>query len=155
MIRIIKSETADSRTAVGNPSKEDLLKSSLQHIGDVQKALAWFSGRLVEAGAVHDHTKLSGIDDFYDSYSKKLKGDEFKKEKWCQMHYKTERHHLNDHCPDDVNLLDILERVADITMAGMGRSGNVYDATLSAEILQKAYSNTVKLLQQQIEVVEE
>ena len=151
MIKIKSSITADSRTAVGDPTKEDLLNSSIQHIGDVQKAMAWFADMLIEAGKIHDHTKISGIDDFYDSFSKKLKGDEFKAEKWYQSHL-NERHHLNDRCPDDVTLIDVLERVADISMAGMGRSGKVYDDTLSADILQKAYTNTVKLLTQHIEV---
>ena len=151
MIRIKKSITADTRTAVGDPTKEDLLKSSLQHIGDVQKALAWFAAKLIEAGTIHDHTKISGIDDFYDSFSKKLTGDAFKAEKWFQSHLE-ERHHLNDRCPEDVTLIDVLERIADITMAGMGRSGRVYDDTLDAEILQRAYRNTVALLVREIVV---
>ena len=150
-IQIKKSPTADSRTAVGDPTKEELLASSVQHIGDVQKALAWLAGKIVEAGAIHDHTKISGIDDFYDSYSRKLTGDEFKKEKWFQSHL-TERHHLNDRCPDDVTLIDVIERIADITMAGMARSGSIYDDTLDAEILQKAYKNTIELLKNQIEI---
>lgn len=151
MIEIKPSQTADSRTAAGNPNKDDLLNSSVQHIGDVQKALAWFAGELVKAGAVHDHTKLSGIDAFYDSYSKKLTGDAFKAEPWFQSHL-AERHHLNDRCPDDVTLIDVLERIADITMAGMGRSGSIYDDTLDVEILQKAYKNTIALLAKQIVV---
>ena len=152
MIKIKKSPNADSRTAEGNTSKSELLGNSVQHIGDVQKGLAWFAEKLIEAGAIHDHTKISGIDDFYDSFSKGLTGEAFKAEKWAQLHYLTERHHLNDHCPEDVTLIDVLERVADITMAGMGRSGKIYDATLDPEILQRAYGNTVKLLADQIVV---
>ena len=146
----MSSPTADSRTAVGDPSKEDLLNSSVQHIGDVQKAMAWFAGKLIEAGAIHDHTKISGIDDFYDLYSRKLTGDEFKAGKWFKDHL-TERHHLNDRCPEDVTLIDVLERIADITMAGMARSGKIYGDTLDAEILQKAYQNTIQLLVQEID----
>ena len=152
MITIKKSTTADSRTATGTPSKEDLLNSSVQHIGDVQKAMAWFAGKIVEAGAMHDHTKLSGIDDFYHSFSRKLTGDAFKAEKWFQSHLE-ERHHLTDRCPDDVTLVDVLERVADITMAGMGRSGHVYSDELDADILQRAYRNTISLLQAQVVVL--
>ena len=151
MIKIKKSYNADSRTAVGDVSKEELLKSSVQHIGDVQKALAFFVGKLVEAGAIHDHTKLSGIDDFYHSFSRKLTGDAFKAEKWFQSHLK-ERHHLNDRCPEDVTLIDVLELISDITMAGMARSGKIYDDTLDPEILVRAYKNTIALLVQQIEV---
>jgi len=153
MITIKKSPTADSRTAVGNPTKEELLQSSEQHIRDVIQAMDLMAGWLKSAGYVHDHTKISGIDDFYDSYSRKLTGDEFKAEKWYQSHLE-ERHHLNDRCPDDVTLIDVMERVADITTAGMARSGEIYDDNLDPEILVKAYKNTIKLLQSKIIVGE-
>ena len=153
MITIKTSPTADSRTAVGNPTKEDLLASSVQHIGDVQKAMAWFAGKLIEAGTIHDHTKISGIDDFYDLYSKKLTGDDFKAGKWFQDHIQ-ERHHLKDRCPDDVTLIDVLERVADITTAGMARSGAIYDDELDGDILRRAYKNTINLLKENVELVD-
>jgi hypothetical protein len=152
MIKIKESKTADSRTAEGKPGKDRLLASSVQHIGDVQKGIAFFAQKLIEAGAVHDCTKIDGIDDFYDLYSQGLTGDAFKAGKWFKRHVTEERHHLNDHIPEDVTLIDVLERIADISMAGMGRSGRVYDDTLSGEILQKAYQNTVKLLVSNIEV---
>ena len=155
MLKVKPSQNADSRTATGTVSKEELLSNSVQHIGDVQKACAFFAQKIIEAGSIHDHTKISGINDFYDSFSKGLKGDAFKAEKWAQSHYTIERHHLNDHCPDDVTLIDVLERVADITMAGMARSGSIYDATLDAEILQRAYKNTVNMLAANIEVIKE
>lgn len=153
-IKIKPSPSADSRTATGKVNKEELLKGSVQHIGDVQLAMAWIVGRLIETGANHDHTKISGIDDFYDSFSRGLTGDAFKAEKWYQSHL-AERHHLTDRCPDDVNLFDVIERIADITTAGMARSGNVFADTLDAEILQRAYQNTVQLLIDNIEVVEQ
>lgn len=153
MIKIKKSQNADNRTSTGNVSKEDLLRNSVQHIGDVQKAMGWFANQLIEIGTNHDHTKISGIDDFYDDFQSGITGDEFKAKKWFQSHM-SERHHLNDNCPEDVTLFDVLERIADIAMAGIGRSGSVYDATLDAEILQKAYTNTVVLLTNQIEVEE-
>ena len=37
-------------------------------------------------------------------------------------------------------------------MAGMARTGKIYDDTLSPEILTKAYKNTVELLKSQIKV---
>ena len=45
-----------------------------------------------------------------------------------------------------------MERIADITTAGMARTGNIYDDTLSPEILTKAYKNTIELLKKVIEV---
>ena len=151
MITIKKSQNADSRTMVGEPSKGELLKSSVQHISDVQKGMAFMAGKLIEAGACHDNTKLSGIDDFFESYAKKLTGNAFKSEKWYQTHL-TERHHLLDRCPEDVNLIDVIERIVDITMAGMARSGTVYDSEITDEILQKAFKNTLELLKVNIEV---
>lgn len=153
MITIKQSKNADSRTMVGEPNKEELLYNSLQHIGDVRQAMMFFANMLWAAGQKHDYTKITDIDGFFDSYSKKLTGDAFKAEPWYQLHL-TERHHLNDRCPDDVNLIDVLERVSDITMAGMARSGNIMDVEISDEILQKAYKNTINMLKQNIRVEE-
>ena len=154
-IKIKESATADTRTAKGPVSKAELLRSSKQHIGDVQKAMAWFAKRIVEAGKIHDHTKVSEIDDFHNDFSSGLTGDEFKARKWFKLHVAEERHHLTDNCPKDVNLIDVIERIADIVMAGLGRSGKVTIETLDAEILQKAYRNTMKLLSEQVEVDKE
>ena len=115
--------------------------------------MAWIAGRLVEIAAVHDHTKISGIDDFYDSFSRKLTGDAFKAEKWYKSHL-NERHHLTDRCPNDVNLFDVLERIADITTAGMARSGSIYDDSLDPDILIRAYKNTIELLKENIKIIE-
>ena len=153
MIKIKPSKNADSRSAVGVVTKEDLLKNSVQHIGDVQKAMGWFAARIIEAGVNHDHTKISGIDSFHDGVARGLTGDAFKSEPWYQSHM-SERHHLNDSCPDDVTIIDVIERIGDIVMAAKGRGGKLFDDTLSADILQKAYANTVNLLMSQV-VVEE
>ena len=153
MLLIYKSPSADTRSATGPVSKGDLLNSSLMHIEDVRKALYYFMILLSEAGNHHDHTKIDHIDEFYEDFSKGLQGEEFKKGKWYQLHL-TERHHLNDRCPDDVTLIDVLERIADICMAGMARTGKVYDDSLDSKILEKAYKNTVNLLKSQIRVID-
>jgi len=154
MIKIKKSPSADSRTAVGKVSKQELYDSSAQHICDVRQGLAFFCRKIGSAGIRHDYTKVdpAGITDFYDSFSKGLTGDAFKAEKWFQRHIHEERHHLKDYCPDDVNLIDVLERISDIVMAGMGRSGSVYADMLPPEILQKAYANTIEMLKKEVEV---
>jgi hypothetical protein len=58
------------------------------------------------------------------------------------------RHHLDkaDGVPTDVNLIDVLEHIADCVMAGMARSGSVYELKLPDEVLQRAFANTVNLL---------
>jgi len=153
MIEIEKSLSADSRTAKGDIDKETLLKSTQQHIADVGKACDFFANMLKEAAKKHDWSKLELIDEFHHDFVDSQNGKDFKKGTWFPKHIK-ERHHLNDNCPDDVTLIDVLERISDIVMAGMARSGVVYDDTLSSDILQKAFKNTVELLKKEIKVVD-
>lgn len=150
MIVIKKSETADTRTCdFANVSKEKLLSSSRQHIGDVVKALAFFQSKLTESAGEHDYDKLTAIDWFHEDF---VTG--FKQTGWWDNHRKIHRHHLaqTDGIPADVNLLDVLEYIADCVMAGMARSGSVYDLKLSDEVLQKAFQNTVELLKKELKV---
>ena len=152
MIQIEKSATADTRTCdFANTSKETLLASSHQHIGDVDKALQFFMGYLNSAALNHDHDKISpeGLDWFHQDF---VTG--FKQTGWWDNHRKIHRHHLaqEDGVPADVNLLDVLEYIADCVMAGMARSGSVYDLTMTPELLERAFKNTVDLLKSQVVV---
>jgi hypothetical protein len=150
MIQISKSATADTRTCdFANTTKETLLASSRQHIGDVVKALAFFSGKLTEAAGEHDYDKLTGIDWFHSDF---VTG--FEQTGWWDNHRRIHRHHIDkeDGVPKDVNLIDVLEHIADCVMAGMARSGSVYDLKLSDELLQTAFKNTVDLLKSQVVV---
>ena len=66
MIEIQKSKTADTRTCdFANTTKETLLDSSRQHIGDIVKGIAFFSSQLTEAAGEHDYDKLTAIDWFH------------------------------------------------------------------------------------------
>lgn len=153
MIEIEKSPTADTRTCdVSTVSKTKLLESSLSHIGDVGKALAFFASKLFDAGVAHDYDKLTEIDHFYSDFQTK-----FKNTGWWDNHRKIHRHHLNieDGVPNDVNLIDILEYIADCVMAGMARSGEVYEIKASNELLRKAFDNTVEILKSQIRIKSE
>jgi hypothetical protein len=58
--------------------------------------------------------------------------------------------HLLSNCPKDVNLLDVLEMIADCVCAGMARSGDVRDVEINEEILNKALKNTVTLIKDMI-----
>jgi hypothetical protein len=147
MIQISKSKTADTRSCdFANVSKGQLLDSSRQHIGDVVKALAFFSGKLTEAAGEHDYDKLTAIDGFHADF---LTG--FKQTGWWDNHRKIHRHHIDkeDGVPPDVNLIDVIEHISDCVMAGMARSGSVYELKLSDELLQRAFKNTVYLLTEQ------
>ena len=152
MIEIGKSATADTRTCdFANVSKETLLASSKQHIFDVRKALDFFMARVCEAGQRHDPDKLTDIDGFHADF---VTG--FVEHGWWDRHRKLNRHHLEqpDGCPIDVNLIDVLDYIADCVMAGMGRSGSVYPLKLGSELLERAFQNTVVLLKEQVRVVE-
>ena len=150
MIEIGKSETADTRTCdYANVTKETLLASSQQHIFDVRRALDFFMAKVCEAGQNHDPDKLTDIDGFHADF---VTG--FKQTGWWDRHRKLNRHHLTqaDGVPDDVNLIDVLDFIADCVMAGMARSGSVYPLKLSPELLERAFQNTVELLTRQVVV---
>jgi len=154
MIHIKQSQTADTRSAQGSVDKETLLASSYQHINDVRKAMRWMADMLIAAAGEHDYTKIENIDEFHADFKLMQAGGlaDFKAAHWFHDLHLKERHHLTDRCPDDVNLFDVLERIADITMAGMGRTGNIYKDELPPEMLARAYQNTIELLKGQIVV---
>jgi hypothetical protein len=150
-IQIRKSETADTRTCdFANVTKETLLASSKQHIGDVRLALDFFMAQVCAAGQRHDTDKLTDIDGFHADF---VTG--FKQTGWWDRHRALNRHHLTraDGIPADVNLIDVLDFIADCVMAGMARSGSVYPLNLSPELLERAFQNTVELLKSRVEVV--
>jgi hypothetical protein len=153
MIEIQPSPTADTRTCdVTKVSKEMLYASSAQHIDDVQKALDFFITRMVWASQTHDPDKLTDIDGFHADF---VTG--FKQTTWWERHKKLNRHHLADSegIPSDVNLIDVLDFIADCVMAGMARSGTVYPLKLDISVLEKAFQNTVELLKREVVVVTE
>lgn len=152
MIQIGKSETADTRTCdYANVTKETLLRSSEQHIGDVTEALRFFSEKIYQASQNHDPDKITDIDSFHADF---VTG--FSQTGWWDRHRKLNRHHLtqDDGVPSDVNLIDVLDFIADCVMAGMARSGEVYPLCLSHELLNRAFHNTITLLKDQVEVTD-
>lgn len=155
MIRIFPSPTADTRTCdFANVSRETLLASSKQHIVDVRRALSFFGARLQLAGEVHDTDKVTDIEGFHRQFVTGFKTDG--PDEWWYRHRRLNRHHLNmaDGIPDDVNLIDVLDYIADCVMAGMARSGGVTPVLIDTEVLKYAFDNTVALLKQQVVVVQ-
>lgn len=151
-IKVRKSPTADTRTCdFANVSKATLYISSDWHIEDVRSGLSLFGDMLLEAARVHDRDKLSDIDGFHRDF---VTG--FKRTEWWDAHRKLNRHHLlePDGVPADVNLIDVLDMIADCVMAGMARSGSVYPLNIKPEVLMAAFNNTVELLKSKV-VVEE
>lgn len=152
MIKIKKSPTADTRTCDWSKvTKEQLLASSRQHIEDVGKALRYFRLLLTAAEIEHDWTKIHQIDQFHADFQ-----TGFKVTQWWDNHRKEERHHLgqSDGVREDVNLIDVLEYIADCIMAGKARSGTIYEIKIEDSVLRKAFQNTCKLLESQVNVVD-
>lgn len=154
MIKVKKTINADTRTAEADVTKEMLLKDTKSHIEDVYNGCNFLADMLINAGKNHDYTKIDYIDEFYDNFKTRQQGDNFKKLSWWQKHMK-ERHHLNDSVPDDVNLIDILEMITDCVMAGKARSGEVYEIIINPDVVVRAINNTQKLLEENIELVEQ
>jgi hypothetical protein len=152
-ITIHPSKTADTRSCdFSQVSKETLLASSRQHIGDVQAAMGFFGILLCEQAEWHDADKLSNIDGFHRDF---LTG--FKETAWWDEHRHINRHHLldADGVPEDVNLIDVLELIADCVMAGMARTGSVYPLNIDPSVLMRAFQNTTEFLKANVRVVPE
>lgn len=151
MITIQKSPTADTRTCdFATVSQQTLLDSSRQHIEDVQAALHFFVAMLLEASRAHDRDKITDIAGFHRDFVHGFAEPDYTV--WWRTHRQINRHHLTypDGTPTDVNLIDVLDYISDCVMAGMARSGSVYDITLDPVVLQHAFENTVDLLKAQV-----
>lgn len=150
MIRIKKSPTADTRTCdFANVSKQTLFDSSAQHIMDVRAGLRLFRDLLDVASRDHDYDKLSDLDTFHRDF---VGG--FQSTEWWDRHRQLNRHHLEapDGVREDVNLIDVLDYIADCVMAGKARSGSVRPLTVPPEVVYRAFQNTVALLDRAVEV---
>lgn len=130
-------------------SRETLLASSVQHISDVAQGLAFWQSKLAEAINRHDTDKLTDIDGFHADF---VHGFGVGHCEWWARHRRLNRHHLTmaDGIPSDVNLVDVLDFITDCVMAGMARSGSVYELRLDPDVLAAAFRNSVQLLKQQI-----
>ena len=147
-LRIKQSKTADSRSCDHSKvSKQTLYESSIQHINDVRLGIQFFKNMLDDSAHFHDYDKLSEIDWFHSNF---ITG--FKQHSWWDNHRKVNRHHLleADGVPKNVNLIDVLDMIVDCVMAGMGRTGNVYQLNISPDILMTAFRNTVEILKDNV-----
>lgn len=149
MIKIKRSPTADSTCDYSKVSKETLWRSSIRHIQDVEAGLKFIRVMLIDAGIRHDKDKLSALDQFHADF---VTG--FEQHTWWDNHRKITRHHLQepDGVPADVNLIDVLEMIVDCVMAGMARSGSVYEVKIDPDVLMAAFRNTVELLKANVKV---
>jgi len=155
MITIIKNPNGDSRTARQDVSFKEFQESNDMHKQDVKNVMDELAIQLNVKGINHDYTKKTEEKLFYKNFtSTMISKTDFLKSEWYKLHTQKERHHLLSNCPEDVNLLDILEMIADCVCAGIARSGKVRPMEITEEILMKAVKNTSTLIQSMIEVHE-
>lgn len=148
MIVIKKNPNGDTRTAPKDVTFEQFREANNMHRHDVAQVMMWLAGELSHAGHNHDFTKKSQERMFYRDFLATMNdGADFVNSEWYQLHVKAERHHLFSYCPEDVNLIDVLEMIADCVCAGMARSGETRSLKIDNDILRKAVNNTAELIE--------
>ncbi len=153
MIEIKRNPNSDTRTAPKDVTFEQFQLANDMHIDDV-KMVMWELAKIVDsAGSHHDCTKKSQERMFYKNFVSTMNdGTSFVDDEWYQLHIKAERHHLLSNCPNDVNLIDVLEMIADCVCAGLARSGEVRELEIDSQILNKSVQNTVELIKSMVTV---
>ena len=153
-IVIKKTNRCDTRTLAPGQvvTERDAKTDTKYHITAVQKCALALINLLISQVKQHDHTKLDNLKEFTAGLNKGIDSSEFNA--WYESHVNLERHHLLERCPEDVNLIDVIEMICDCVSAGLARTGKVFDVEIPADILTKAVKNTVDLLINNIEVEE-
>lgn len=147
MTIIHQNPNGDTRTAPKGITYYQFQQANDMHRRDVKSVMCELAGMVHEAGERHDVTKKIQEQMFYRDFKDTMEnGSDFMNGEWYRLHVTAERHHLLSHCPEDVNLIDVLERIVDCVCAGKARSGAVRELTLPTEILEKAFKNTVQLV---------
>lgn len=156
-VTIERNSNGDTRTADHAPTIEEFDVANGMHHCDVHNMMSAVADEIKRRGDYHDHTKIAEPyrSEFYKDLTATIEGRmNFEDGKWYQEHCKKERHHLNKHCPDDVNLIDVIEMICDCVCAGMARSGEYRPINLSPDILVKAFKNTEKLLVESVKLTD-
>ena len=144
MIEIKRNPNGDTRTATKDVTFEEFREANKQHILDVMNTMTILSSALRKRAYRHDFTKVIKKEQFYKDFKDTLEGN---------FNF-IERHHLTSKCPEDVNLIDVIEMICDCVCAGLSQSGEVRELEITDEILKKAVNNTVELLTSNIEVID-
>ena len=146
-IELHKYPNGDTRTAPKGVTFEQFQKANDDHIWDVRRVMSAIAGTIDDIGESHDWTKKHEEEKFYADFMDTVNnGSNFVEGEWYKKHVETERHHLLYRCPDDVDLLDVIEMIVDCVCAGKTRSGEVRPLEISDDILKRAVANTVTLV---------
>lgn len=160
MRKVVIKKNTDGDTRVANriPTISQFEIANKSHIKEVDAMLHCIAEEIGKRGYLHDNTKVRDPYKtmFYNDLCSTIKGEIcFTDGEWSKIHYSKERHHINRNCPDDVNLIDIIEMICDCVCAGMARSGEVYPITIPEKILTRAVANTVQMCIDSVEVTTE
>lgn len=147
VVEINKSPNADSRTAVGKVSFEDFAKAADMHRDDVKRVMYELARQLREIADSHDYTKKTSEEEYYEAYMNARKnGTDFHNSDWYKDHVVKERHHIDKHVADDINLLDVLEAICDHCCDEMPEKGKVGKMEIDDKVLMKSFDDTVDLV---------
>lgn len=148
-IEIQRNTDGDTRVATEAPTMQKFCKSNDLHRSDVNQMMSELARDINTRGENHDWTKTREPYKslFYRELCATIEGkmDFDTDSEWYKQHCELERHHLNKRCPEDVNLIDVIEMICDCVCAGMARSGEIRPIAISSEILQMAVENTIKM----------
>lgn len=143
-IKIKRNPNGDTRTAPKNISFEQFQEANDSHRYDVKRVMDSLAIQMQLKGRMHDYTKKLEEKLFYNNFIDTINnGADFVSNDWYQYHISEERHHLLSRCPEDVDLLDVIEMIVDCVCAGKARAGEVRSIEINDEILRKALDNTV------------
>lgn len=163
IVKVKPNNMGDTRTTGRIPTRSEFAEANGEHIDDVRRVMEQIAAEINWRGTVHDWTKTDYEAMFYKDFCEFLEPDAlgvkvedrkpFTDKDWYKLHIRKERHHLNANPPEDVNLIDILEMIADSVCAGRARNklGAVYPFDISDELLREAFDNTVKLIKDRVE----
>jgi len=156
---IIKKTPKTDGTITDDAIKAYEFLGNYMHINDVQKGCAFIANKIIEAGIKHDDTKMT-IDDINKKMAECKSDIDVKSSDWYKSHIHNNRHHFHQlkNCPDDYNLIDVIESLVDCVVAIKARRGQ--DAKMAAdyispELLAKAFKNTIEMLENEIIVENE
>lgn len=156
IIEIKHCSVGDTRTANHAPTIEEFSDANALHIKDVKSMVSAYGYEIAESQkgnywecSGHDWTKQKEPykSEFYHNLCDTINGHmDFMDGEWIRKHYDLERHHLNDRCPDDVTLIDVIEMIADNVCAGLARSGEIRPVEIKPEVLALAVKNTAEFM---------
>lgn len=156
-ITIKRNTNGDSRVAKECPTFYHFRNANCEHIQDVESITKNMAEFIEYRGREHDWSKVIDpyMSQFYRDLCDTISGRmNFVDGEWAKYHYEVERHHLLRNVPEDVNLFDVLEMIADCVAAGLARSGEVRPLEIDESILSKAMHNTVELVESWCKVEE-